>query len=86
MSKNKEKWKQNRTFLRDWKVVNERLVVRGEFLLDLDWAKDWDNELEEMNECKRGHPYEFPESLIEFQAVIKPMGKLQGHRGSNKKD
>ena len=62
----KERWKQNRSFPRDWKVTNERLVVRGEFLLDLEWVKSWDKELDEMNNGKRGHPYEFPESLIRF--------------------
>mgnify|MGYP003394176647 CR=1 FL=1 len=54
---------------RDWPEYNEELVVRGEFFLDLDWVDSWDDELEKMNECKRGRPYEFPESLIELQAV-----------------
>lgn len=85
MSKNKEKWKQNRTFLRDWKVVNERLVVRGEFLLDLDWAKNWDKELEEMNNDKKGHPFEFPESLIYFQAVINQWVSYRGIEGVTRK-
>ena len=81
----KEKWKQNRTFLRDWKVVNERLVVRGEFLLDLDWAENWDKELEEMNTDKKGHPYEFPESLIYFQAVINQWVNYRGIEGVTRK-
>ena len=66
----KDKWKQNRSFPRIWKVVNEKLVVRGEFLLDLDWIMSWSNELKDMNDGKKGHPYEFPESLIKFQAVL----------------
>lgn len=74
----KERWKQNRSFPRDWKVVNEKLVVRGEFLLDLDWVKSWGEELEEMNKGKRGHPYEFPKSLIKFQAVL---GQWIDYRG-----
>lgn len=81
----KEKWKQNRTFLRDWKVVNERLVVRGEFLLDLDWAENWNKELEEMNTGKKGHPYEFPESLIYFQAVINQWVNYRGIEGVTRK-
>ncbi len=54
---------------RNWKEYNEELTVRGEFLLDLDWIKSWDKELEEMNRGKRGAPFEFPESLINLQAV-----------------
>ena len=81
----KGRWKQNRTFLRDWKVVNERLVVRGEFLLDLDWAKHWDEELGEMNKGKKGHPYEFPESLIEFQAVLNQWVNFRGIEGVTRK-
>jgi len=85
MPKKNGKWKQNRTFLRDWKVVNERLVVRGEFLLDLDWANNWDKELEEMNKGKKGHPYEFPESLIYFQAVINQWVNYRGIEGVTRK-
>lgn len=54
---------------RDWKVENERYAVRGEFLLDIDWMKNWDKELEEQNKDKVGARYVFPESLIELQAV-----------------
>jgi hypothetical protein len=74
----KNNWNRNRTYLRDWKVVNERLVVRGEFLLDLDWLESWNRELVEMNVGKVGRPYEFPESLIKFQAVL---GQWIGYRG-----
>ena len=54
---------------RVWTDYNEELVVRGEFLLDLEWIKSWDKELMQMNKGKRGRPYEFPNSLIELQAV-----------------
>jgi len=54
---------------RDWAVYNEELVVRGEFLLDLEWVGNWGAELEGMNKGKAGAPYLFPESLILMQAV-----------------
>lgn len=54
---------------RDWKAYNEQLVKRGEYLLDLDWVKCWNKELEEMNRGKVGQPYQFPKSLIEIQGV-----------------
>ena len=81
----KGRWKQNRSFPRDWKVTNERLVVRGEFLLDLKWVKSWSKELEEMNKGKRGHPYEFPESLIRFQAVLSQWIAYRGLEGVARK-
>lgn len=63
------KWGKPRTDVRDWPKYNEQLVVRGEFLLDLEWVKSWDAELAAMNRGKRGAPYRFPNSLIELQAV-----------------
>lgn len=66
----RERWGKKFEDKRDWRIENEKYVVRGEFLLDLDWIKNWDKELAEMNKGKRGAPYEFPESLIEFQAVL----------------
>jgi hypothetical protein len=56
---------------RDWKTVDARLVKRGEIFLDLSFAKNWDNELMKMNENKVGALYQFPESLIKYQAVLK---------------
>lgn len=54
---------------RNWSICNERLVKRGEFLLDLHFVEKWQEELESMNFGKRGAPYLFPKSLIELQAV-----------------
>lgn len=55
---------------RNWPECNERLVKRGEYLLDFDFVREgWRNELEKMNKNKRGRPFEFPNSLIELQAV-----------------
>lgn len=54
---------------RDWSVCNERLVKRGEFLLDINFVEWWQEELDKMNSGKCGAPYLFPNSLIELQAV-----------------
>ena len=48
---------------------NEELVVRGEFLLPIEMFDYWFEELNEMNEGKKGKPYEFPQSSIKLQAV-----------------
>lgn len=65
-----KRWGKKRQDKRVWRSYNEELVVRGKFLLDLDWVESWDKEVEKMNQGKRGAPYEFPNSLIELQAVL----------------
>jgi len=54
---------------RDWKTYNEHLVKRGEILLAFDFVKGWNDELSEMNSGKVGAPYQFPNTLIELQAL-----------------
>jgi hypothetical protein len=67
--KDRKRWGKKFVDVRDWQEYNEQLVRRGEFLLDLDWVRNRNRELMSMNEGKRGHPYEFPNSLIRFQSV-----------------
>lgn len=64
-----KRWGKTYEDKREWKKENEKYVVRGEFLLDLDWVQQWDNEVAVKNKGKVGSPYIFPESLIELQAV-----------------
>jgi hypothetical protein len=54
---------------RSWSKYNEQLVKRGEFFLELDFIERWEQELQQMNLRKVGAPYQFPNSLIELQAV-----------------
>jgi len=49
---------------RDWKRINEALVRRGELLLDLDFVKGWEDELEAMNKGKEGAVFRYPDSFI----------------------
>ena len=65
----RKRWGKKYEDVRDWPAYNEQLVKRGEYFLDLDWVKDWDKELTEMNRNKVGHPFWFPDSLIRLQAV-----------------
>ena len=53
---------------RDWASYNDQLVRRGELLIDLDFIKNWEKELEEMNCGKRGKPFDYPKSLVTFLA------------------
>jgi len=66
---NNKRWGNKFIDKRNWKIYNEELVVRGEFLLPIDMFDNWYEELDKMNEGKKGRPYEFPESFIKIQAV-----------------
>ena len=76
-----ERWGKKFEDKRDWKIENEKYVVRGEFLFDLDFVKSWDKELEEMNEGKKGAPFQFPESFIEWLAVLSQWISNRGLQG-----
>lgn len=80
-----KRWGKKRVDLRNWRTYNEELVVRGEFLLDFDWVFSWDEELKKMNQNKRGRPFDFPESLIELQAVWNQMVGVRGVEGITRK-
>jgi len=66
---NGKRWGNKFIDKRNWKSYNEELVMRGEFLLPIDMFDNWDEELDKVNEGKKGRPYEFPESFIKIQAV-----------------
>jgi len=72
-----------RRYLRDWTLYNERLVSRGEVLLDLSWVGRWKGELERINRGKRGRPYVYPPSLVRMVEAVKavlgaPLRMLEG--------
>jgi hypothetical protein len=69
VKKQHKRWGKNFIDNRDWPDYNEQLVKRGEYLLDLDWVKGWNKELQKMNRDKLGRPYKFPDSLICVQGV-----------------
>ena len=69
MGKIGKRWGKKYVDTRDWQKNDQKLVKRGEYLLDLDFVRKWDQELAEMNLNKVGAPYRFPNSLIQLQAV-----------------
>ena len=76
-----ERWGKPFEDNRNWVEYNEELVVRGEFLLDFEWVKSWDKELEQMNKGKVGAKFQFPETLIELQAVWAQLLDYRGLEG-----
>ncbi len=70
---------------RNWKEYNEQLVVRGMFYLELEFVKNWNRELEEMNKGKRGGQYKYPESFIKWECIWKQWIDYRGLEGIARK-
>jgi len=69
MTKNK-RWGKKFVDKRDHKAYQDELLRRYEIYIDLDWVKSWDEELKVMNEGKKGAQYDYPHSMIEWQALL----------------
>ena len=78
----KKRWGKKYQDKRDWKKYNEHLIKRGEFLINPYFLETWNKELIEMNQNKIGQPYQYPQSMIVFLAILKSKGldyrSLQG--------
>jgi hypothetical protein len=70
---------------RNWKEYHNELLKRYEIYLDLDWVKSWDEELLAMNRSKMGRPYEYPDSMIEFQSFFVQKFTLRGAESITRK-
>jgi len=62
--------KERPSYKRNWSEYNEQLVRRGEIYLDIEFLKNWSKEINRLNANKVGSPYIYPNSLIEFQAML----------------
>jgi hypothetical protein len=47
-----------------WPSYNHSLVKRGEILFAYDYLEMWDDNLDRMNENKKGKKYKLPDSFI----------------------
>jgi hypothetical protein len=72
----KKRRRKNYNSLINWRVYNEGLVKRGEFLLDIDFRKGFRKELRELNSGKRGRPFKYPNSFILFFLRLKCVFKI----------
>jgi hypothetical protein len=70
----KERWGKTHEDKRNWKEYNEHLIKRGEFYINPRFLKEWLKEIREMNRRKVGQPYTYPDSMIQFLAIIKQKG------------
>ncbi len=56
--------------------VDERLIRRGELLLDVDFLEGYKKELDEMNRGKEGRPFTLTKSHIRFLSVVRYLFSL----------
>ena len=68
----------------DWKEADERLIRRGELILDMESLKNHEKELENMNEGRPGPRYKLANSYIQLLAAIRylyslPYRQLEGY-------
>jgi IS5 family transposase len=66
-----------------WKEIDEKLIKRGELLLDLGFLEGYDEELQAMNQGKTGPPYRLANSYIQLLSTIRhlysmPYRQLEG--------
>ncbi len=50
----------------NWRFYNESLVRRGQVMLDFDAIDGWEDELEKMNDGKKGAQYHYPDSFVQL--------------------
>ena len=67
----------------DWRETDERLIRRGELILELSFVENYPEELEAMNKGKEGRPYRLSRTYIQFLTAIRylyavPYRQLKG--------
>lgn len=80
-----KRWGKKVFYVRNWKKLNEDYVKKATFYFDFEWVKGWNDELVKMNLGKRGAPYQFPDSLIKFQAAWLNFFTYRGAEGMTEK-
>lgn len=55
----------------NWPRYNKSMVRRGEVVLDFDVIKNWDNELDKINEGKEGASYRYPNSFVQLLGYMR---------------
>jgi hypothetical protein len=70
----KKRWGKKFKDNRNWKEYNDKLIKRGEYYINPRFLETWLEEIKEANLGKVGEPFLYPNSLIEFLAVLKSKG------------
>jgi len=67
----------------DWRETDERLIRRGELILEHGFVEKYQAELDTMNHGKEGRPYKLTPTYIQFLTAIRylygvPYRQLEG--------
>ncbi len=67
----------------DWRETDERLIRRGELILELGFVENYRAELDAMNHGKEGRPYKHTPTYIQFLTAVRylyqmPYRQLEG--------
>ena len=67
----------------NWRETDERLIRRGELILELSFVENYPEELKAMNKGKEGRPYKLTPTYIQFLTAIRylygvPYHQLEG--------
>ena len=67
----------------DWKQIDEKLIRRGELILELGFLENYREELGAMNYAKEGRPYRLTDTYIQFLTAVRhlygmPYRQLEG--------
>jgi len=54
-----------------WKETDEKLIRRGELILDLPSLKNHEEELKTMNKGKRGPHFKLPNTYVELLSAVR---------------
>ena len=55
----------------NWPRYNKSMVRRGEVVLDFDVIKNWNSELNKMNDGKEGASYRYPDSFVQLLGYMR---------------
>jgi hypothetical protein len=55
----------------NWKEADERLIWRGELILDLSLLENHEQELKNINKVRRGRPYLLVNTYIELLSAVR---------------
>lgn len=73
MAKTK-RWGKKRKYSRNWKQYNEHLIKRGEYFVNPRFLETWIDEINHLNHGKVGQPFMYPDSMIQFLAILYAKG------------
>lgn len=74
--KNSRRWGKRKKQQRDWKNYERKLVMRGEILIPIGVAEEWQRQIKKMNKNKEGAAFVYPDAMIECLSMWKCLAKF----------